>query len=73
MQTCLCFFSIFSEISQANSEDDSDMIKTSNFHEGMQYAEIFRVCKNEYFQMKNDNFLIFAQTIDSGYTLEPPQ
>ena len=40
----------------------------------MQYIAIFHRCKNENFQMKKvDNFLIFAQNIDRGYTLEPPQ
>ena len=35
---------------------------------------IFHGCKNDKFQMKNcDIFLIFAQNIDCGYTLEPPQ
>ena len=39
----------------------------------MQYTEIFEVVKNENFQQKNfDIFLIFAQNIDCGYTLEPP-
>ena len=38
----------------------------------MQYAAISKVCKNGIFQMKNcDIFLIFAQNIDCGYTLEP--
>ena len=37
------------------------------------YTSIFHGCKNGYFKMKNyDNFLIFAQNIDCGYTLEPP-
>ena len=40
----------------------------------MQYTAIFHDCKNDYFQMKFINiFLIFAQNIDCGYTLEPPQ
>ena len=40
----------------------------------MQYTAIFHGCKNVHFQMKNcDIFLIFAQNIDCGYTLEPPQ
>ena len=40
----------------------------------MQYAAIFKGCKNGNFQMKNcDIFLIFAQNIDFWYTLEPPQ
>ena len=40
----------------------------------MQYTEIFHSCKNDKFQMINCNiFLIFAQNIDHGYTLEPPQ
>ena len=39
----------------------------------MQYTAIFHGCKNVFFQMKNYNiFLIFAQNIDCGYTLEPP-
>ena len=40
----------------------------------MQYTTIFLGCKNVHFQMKFFNiFLIFAQNIDCGYTLEPPQ
>ena len=40
----------------------------------MQYTAIFHDCKNDNFQMKNcDIFLIFAQNIDCGNTLEPPQ
>ena len=40
----------------------------------MQYTETFKVVKNENFQYKNfDIFLIFAQNIDCGYTLEPPR
>ena len=37
------------------------------------YTAIFHGCKEEYFPMKKGVFLIFAQTIDCGYTLEPPQ
>ena len=37
------------------------------------YKKIFG-CKNEKFHWKNfDVFLIFAQNIDCGYTLEPPR
>ena len=40
----------------------------------VQYTAIFQGCKNDNFQMKIfDFFLIFAQHIDYGYTLEPPQ
>ena len=40
----------------------------------MQYTAIFHGCENDNFQMTNcDVFLIFAQNIDYGYTLEPPQ
>ena len=40
----------------------------------VQYTAIFHGCKNDNFQMKIfDIFLIFAQNIDCGYTLEPPQ
>ena len=39
----------------------------------MQCTGIFHGRKNDNFQMKNDDiFLIFAQNIDCGYTLEPP-
>ena len=39
----------------------------------MQYTAIFYSCKNVNFQIKNSYiFLIFAQNIDCGYTLEPP-
>ena len=41
----------------------------------MQYTELFHGCKNGNFQMKKCYtciFLIFAQNIDRGYTLEPP-
>ena len=40
----------------------------------MQYSLIFHGRKNGNFQMKNcDVFVMFAQNIDCGYTLEPPQ
>ena len=40
----------------------------------MQYTVIYHGCKIDNSQMKNcDIFLIFAQIIDRGYTLEPPQ
>ena len=39
----------------------------------MQYTAIYHGCKNVNFQMKNYKFfLIFAQNIDCGFTLEPP-
>ena len=40
----------------------------------MQYTVIFQVVKNENFQWKILNiFLIFAQNINCGHTLEPPR
>ena len=37
-------------------------------------VQIFTAVKMAIFHSKNlDNFLIFAQNIDCGYTLEPPQ
>ena len=40
----------------------------------MQYTEKNFGCKNDNFQWKNfDIFLIFAQNIDCGYSLEPPR
>ena len=39
----------------------------------MQYTEMFKVVKMKIFSSKNFNiFLIFAENIDCGYTLEPP-
>ena len=39
----------------------------------VQYTAVFHGCKNGNFQMKKcEIFLIFAQNIDRGYTLEPP-
>ena len=39
----------------------------------MKYTASFHGCKNVYFQMNFFNiFLIFAQNIDCGYSLEPP-
>ena len=49
---------------------------TNNHYENtpMQYKEINFCCKNENFHRINfDIFLIFAQNIDCGYTLEPPR
>ena len=44
-----------------------------NANMSVQYTAIFHGCKNDNFQMKCfDVFLIFAQNIDCGYTLEPP-
>ena len=37
----------------------------------MQYTETFSILKIENFQLKHF-FLIFAQNVDCGYTLEPP-
>ena len=40
----------------------------------VQYTAIFHGCYNDNFQMKIfDIFLIFAQNIECGYTLDPPQ
>ena len=52
----------------------SDKREVSHYaNKPMQYTAIFHGCKNVNFQMKNYNiFLIFAQNIDCGYTLEPP-
>ena len=47
-------------------------VSTLRKHVRAIYCNISRL-KNDYFQMKKCNiFLIFAQNIDCGYTLEPP-
>ena len=52
-----------------------DALKVTHYaNMSMQYTVLFHGCKNDNFQMKNCNiFHIFAQNIDCGYTLEPPQ
>ena len=50
--------------------------KTSLHYANMsvQYTALFHGCENDNFLMKIfDIFLIFAQNIDCGYSLEPPQ
>ena len=44
--------------------------KTHYDNKTMQYTAIFNSCKNGNFS--DENFNIFAQYIDRGYTLEPP-
>ena len=39
----------------------------------MQFTAKFHGLKNDNFQMKKVIFFSFAQNIDCGYTLEPPQ
>ena len=40
----------------------------------MQHTAIFHACKNDKFHLNIfDYFLIFAQNIECGYSLEPPQ
>ena len=52
---------------------DSDDRRTYFENMPMQYTEIFQVVKYDNFQLKKiDIFLIFAQNIDCGYSLEPP-
>ena len=52
----------------------SHVLLFHNENTPMQYAAIFHGSKNGNLQMKIcDIFLIFAQNIDCGYTLEPPQ
>ena len=49
-------------------------IKTHYENTPMQCTVIFFTFKNDNFLLKNfDSFLIFAQNIDCGYTLEPPR
>ena len=52
------------------------LVLVVNFHyenTPMQHTAIFHGCKNDNFYLKFfDYFLIFAQNIDCGYTLEPP-
>ena len=48
--------------------------KLTHENTSMQYTENFLVVKTKNFTGKNvDIFLIFAQNIDCGYTLEPPR
>ena len=56
---------------------DSLVVRSLNdigsHYDNMLYTAIFHGCKYANFQMKDCHiFLIFAQNIDRGYTLEPP-
>ena len=69
LKTANCSFLGINHISEKD-------FKTAVHYANMpvQYTAIFHGCKNDNFQMKNcDSFLIFAQNIDRGDTLEPPQ
>ena len=63
------------EEDQEDEEDDARENIEFSFHYDntlIQYTASFFSCKNETFQLKNLYiFLIFAQDIDCGYTLEP--
>ena len=52
----------------------TELINISHYENlPMQYTDIFKVVKIENFHENIfDIFLIFAQNIDCGYTLEPP-
>ena len=51
----------------------NNMCKVHYENTPMQYTAIFHGCKNVHFQMKYLIFFsYFAQNIDCGYTLEPP-
>ena len=71
-------FLIMRLISSAQEKGkDSTETDMSNKHYSnisVQYTAIFYSCKNDNFQIKFfDVFLIFAQNMDCGYSLEPPQ
>ena len=57
------------------SPTNCNLAKASHYENTpMQYTVIFHSRKNDNFQMKNyDIFLISAQNIDGGHTLELPQ
>ena len=64
-------FTIENAVSNANR---SIFVNCHYENTPIKYTVIFHGCKNDYFQMKKcDIFLVFAQNIDRGYTLEPPQ
>ena len=50
----------------------NSILKQLMINTPLQNTEIVHDCKNDNFQMEHyDSFLIFAQNIDCGYTLEP--
>ena len=62
-------------LQQRDREGMYTVIESRKHYESkpIKYSEIFFSCKIENFQLKNFGiFLIFAQNIDCGYTLEPP-
>ena len=67
-----CFYEPLAKVSYKQNKLE-DLIEHYE-NTPMQYTAIFHVCKNDNFQLKVfDYFHIFAQNIDCGYTLEPPQ
>ena len=76
MSCCLFFFVVVFQTA-FNAENMGHHFACVNIHYAntpMQYTSIFHGCKNVHFQKNFLNiFLIFAQNIDCGYTLEPPQ
>ena len=65
-------FPLKNKILETATENDFSL----NHYENMsvQYEAISKGGKNDIFRCKNMTFfLIFAQNIDCGYTLEPPQ
>ena len=59
-----------SESTQSEDGTDKDTTKGNHYENlPMQYTVLSKVVKNENFRY----FLIFAQSIDCGYTLEPPR
>ena len=70
----ILFSSILRKIvNHRNSIEDA--VQASHYaNMSVQYTAIFHGCKNDNFYMKIFNvFVIIAQNIDCGYTLEPPQ
>ena len=72
MQADLCLCCLY----MVKNKFSNNEAQVKNMHYAnmpVQYTAIFHGCKIDNFQMKNcDIFLIFAQNIDLGYTLEPP-
>ena len=71
--TCMNHWQIFARVC-VEQQPYRSLVSLHYDDTPVQYTAIFHCCKKDNFQMKTcDIFLIFAQNIDCGYTLEPPQ
>ena len=72
--SCVTTCRVIHYFAPGRCERTSEKLSIHYANVSVRYTAIFHGCKNDNFQMKIfEFFLIFAQNIDCGYTLEQPQ